>query len=183
MRRGVRVTVISTISSRPPMIADELRRQADVFTDLAELQSKIGRAPQAVHCRPWFYVSSTAYSCYFGAEVRQRSHLGHSSNRCWKPIGPAEHVPASSAFGDADSEDAQMAVKNCREEDTMRAWFGRSLTVSLSPMLPMIETALQSSAAAGQYFSLLFRQKMASARGNQGHHLGMPLGWWAILTH
>ena len=42
-RRGVRVTVISTISSQPPMIADELRRQADVFTDLAELQSKIGR--------------------------------------------------------------------------------------------------------------------------------------------
>src|SRR6202047_5400200 len=33
-RRGVRVTVISTISSQPPMIADELRRQADVFTDL-----------------------------------------------------------------------------------------------------------------------------------------------------
>src|SRR3982074_506814 len=32
-RRGVRVTVISTISSQPPMIADELRRQADVFTD------------------------------------------------------------------------------------------------------------------------------------------------------
>jgi uncharacterized LabA/DUF88 family protein len=42
-RRGVRVTVISTISSQPPMIADELRRQADVFTDLAELRSKIGR--------------------------------------------------------------------------------------------------------------------------------------------
>ena len=38
-RRGVRVTVISTISSQPPMIADELRRQADVFTDLVELQS------------------------------------------------------------------------------------------------------------------------------------------------
>jgi uncharacterized LabA/DUF88 family protein len=44
-RRGVRVTVISTISSQPPMIADELRRQADVFTDLAELQSKLGRDP------------------------------------------------------------------------------------------------------------------------------------------
>ena len=42
-RRGVRVTVISTMSSQPPMIADELRRQADVFTDLVELQSKLGR--------------------------------------------------------------------------------------------------------------------------------------------
>ena len=44
-RRGVRVTVISTISSQPPMIADELRRQADVFTDLVQLQSKLGRDP------------------------------------------------------------------------------------------------------------------------------------------
>src|SRR5438105_7617044 len=44
-RRGVRVTVVSTMASRPPMIADELRRQADVFTDLAELQSTVGRDP------------------------------------------------------------------------------------------------------------------------------------------
>jgi uncharacterized LabA/DUF88 family protein len=44
-RRGVRVTVVSTISSQPPMIADELRRQADVFTDLVELKTKIGRDP------------------------------------------------------------------------------------------------------------------------------------------
>jgi uncharacterized LabA/DUF88 family protein len=42
-RRGVRVTVISTISSQPPMIADELRRQADVFTDLIELRPLIAR--------------------------------------------------------------------------------------------------------------------------------------------
>src|ERR1700730_6033229 len=44
-RRGVRVTVGSTISSKTPMIAHELRRQADVFTDLLELKSKIGRDP------------------------------------------------------------------------------------------------------------------------------------------
>ena len=44
-RRGVRVTVVSTISTQPPLIADELRRQADVFTDLMELKSKVGRDP------------------------------------------------------------------------------------------------------------------------------------------
>ena len=44
-RKGVRVTVISTISTQPPMVADELRRQADVFTDIVTLQSKIGRDP------------------------------------------------------------------------------------------------------------------------------------------
>jgi uncharacterized LabA/DUF88 family protein len=42
-RRGVRVTVVSTISSQPSMIADELRRQADVFIDLAELRAKVAR--------------------------------------------------------------------------------------------------------------------------------------------
>ena len=42
-RRGVRVTVISTISSHPPFVADELRRQADVFIDLVELRSRISR--------------------------------------------------------------------------------------------------------------------------------------------
>jgi uncharacterized LabA/DUF88 family protein len=44
-RRGVRVTVVSTIATQPPMIADDLRRQADVFIDLKELQPKIGRDP------------------------------------------------------------------------------------------------------------------------------------------
>jgi uncharacterized LabA/DUF88 family protein len=44
-RRGVRVTVVSTIATQPPMIADDLRRQADVFIDLRELQPKIGRDP------------------------------------------------------------------------------------------------------------------------------------------
>jgi uncharacterized LabA/DUF88 family protein len=44
-RRGVRVTVISTISSQPQMIADELRRQADVFVDLVELRAKLARDP------------------------------------------------------------------------------------------------------------------------------------------
>jgi uncharacterized LabA/DUF88 family protein len=44
-RRGVRVTVVSTVSSQPPMIADQLRRQTDVFIDLVELRSKLGRDP------------------------------------------------------------------------------------------------------------------------------------------
>jgi uncharacterized LabA/DUF88 family protein len=44
-RRGVRVTVVSTISTQPALVADELRRQADVFLDLRELQPRIGRDP------------------------------------------------------------------------------------------------------------------------------------------
>lgn len=44
-KKGVRVTVVSTITTQPPMIADELRRQADIFLDLAGLQDKVGRDP------------------------------------------------------------------------------------------------------------------------------------------
>jgi uncharacterized LabA/DUF88 family protein len=44
-RHGVRVTVVSTISTQPPMVADELRRQADEFIDIVHLQGKIGRDP------------------------------------------------------------------------------------------------------------------------------------------
>lgn len=44
-RRGKRVSVVSTIATQPPMIADELRRQADQFVELADLESLIGRDP------------------------------------------------------------------------------------------------------------------------------------------
>jgi uncharacterized LabA/DUF88 family protein len=44
-RRGVHVTVVSTLVCQPPMVADELRRQADAFLDLAELKPKLGRDP------------------------------------------------------------------------------------------------------------------------------------------
>ena len=42
-RKGIRVSVVSTLRSNPPMVADELRRQADHFIELRELQSKIER--------------------------------------------------------------------------------------------------------------------------------------------
>jgi len=42
-RKGVRVTVVSTVNTSPPMIADELRRQADHFLDLSDLAQFIER--------------------------------------------------------------------------------------------------------------------------------------------
>jgi uncharacterized LabA/DUF88 family protein len=42
---GKRVTVVSSLMTQPPMIADELRRQADQFVDLADLEPIIGRSP------------------------------------------------------------------------------------------------------------------------------------------
>jgi len=60
-RRGVRVSVVSTVKSQPPMVADELRRQADLFVELEELSPLIARqhtprqqgpAPQNNHQSP-----------------------------------------------------------------------------------------------------------------------------------
>jgi len=47
-RKGVRVSVVSTICSSPRMIADELRRQADNFIELEELKDVIGKPPRPV---------------------------------------------------------------------------------------------------------------------------------------
>ena len=45
-RNGVRVSVVSTIRSQPPMISDELRRQVDNFIELDELRDVVGRPPR-----------------------------------------------------------------------------------------------------------------------------------------
>lgn len=50
-RKGVRVTVVSTVRSQPSMIADELRRQADAFVDLLDLQEQIERELPRDHPR------------------------------------------------------------------------------------------------------------------------------------
>ncbi len=45
-RKGVRVSIVSTVRSQPPMAADELRRQADVFIELQDLAPHISRDVQ-----------------------------------------------------------------------------------------------------------------------------------------
>ena len=44
-RKGVRVSCVSTITTQPPMVADELRRQADEFVDLVHLPTKSAAIP------------------------------------------------------------------------------------------------------------------------------------------
>lgn len=63
--RSKRVSVISTLQTQPPMVADELRRQADQFIDIADLESQIcrdagsrpQREPRAFHARTPSYAS------------------------------------------------------------------------------------------------------------------------------
>jgi uncharacterized LabA/DUF88 family protein len=50
--RGVRVTVVSTLKSQPPQIADELRRQADDYLDLYDLLPEISRPRAQAGERP-----------------------------------------------------------------------------------------------------------------------------------
>lgn len=59
---GKRVTVVSTLQTQPPMVADELRRQADQFVDLADLESLVCRDPAARASRPIPARSSGAYT-------------------------------------------------------------------------------------------------------------------------
>lgn len=46
-QKGKRVSVVSTLQTQPPMVADELRRQSDQFIDLADLEQMICRDPNA----------------------------------------------------------------------------------------------------------------------------------------
>jgi uncharacterized LabA/DUF88 family protein len=50
--KGRRVSVVSTLVTRPPMVADELRRQADQFIELSDLRDEIGRDPGERDARP-----------------------------------------------------------------------------------------------------------------------------------
>jgi len=51
-RRGVRVSVISSIKTSPPMIADELRRQADQYIELADIAPEFTRKANEGRPRP-----------------------------------------------------------------------------------------------------------------------------------
>jgi uncharacterized LabA/DUF88 family protein len=51
-RRGKRVTVASTLTTATPMIADDLRRQADFFLDVADLARIVGRVPPVDRTAP-----------------------------------------------------------------------------------------------------------------------------------
>ena len=51
-RKGKKFSVVSSLQTQPPMIADDLRRQADNFIELNDLQNAIGRDPSERQARP-----------------------------------------------------------------------------------------------------------------------------------
>lgn len=82
-RKGVRVTVVSSIKTSPPMVADELRRQADIFADLGDLMPLIARAHAGP--RPSF-------------ERRDSYRDRGAAER-----GPAERAPADRGSGERET--------------------------------------------------------------------------------
>ena len=58
-RRGVRVTVVSTVKSQPPMASDELRRQADTFVDLSDLAAIVARPRSAAPMPRFLHADET----------------------------------------------------------------------------------------------------------------------------
>ncbi len=69
-RKGLRVSVVSTIKSSPPMVADELRRQADDFIELSELAPLIARNPSERAARPAVPVSMALATQAISAATR-----------------------------------------------------------------------------------------------------------------
>ncbi|MBL8537229.1 MAG: NYN domain-containing protein [Hyphomonadaceae bacterium] len=45
-RKGLRVSVVSTTRSNPPMASDDIRRACDHFVEITDLANLIGRAPR-----------------------------------------------------------------------------------------------------------------------------------------
>ncbi|WP_045836746.1 NYN domain-containing protein [Hyphomicrobium sp. 99] len=79
-QKGKRVSVVSTLQTQPPMVADELRRQADQFVDLADLEELVGRAQSG------------------GASAGRAPRDGRS----YTPRAPLPPVRDSSYLGDDD---------------------------------------------------------------------------------
>ncbi|MDX2307298.1 MAG: NYN domain-containing protein [Hyphomicrobium sp.] len=86
-QRGKRVSVVSTLHTQPPMVSDDLRRQADQFIDLADFESIVGRDPAQRMTR----------------EPRERLHRGNYVS----PSG-REAVATPATFDDDLAEDDEV---------------------------------------------------------------------------
>jgi len=89
-RKGLRVTVVSTVKSNPPMVADELRRQCDRFIELMDLAPQISRDQSQ---RPARQNDDYAESSHYQPSVTRR----------------LEPIPAAQPLSDDDFDDDEDA--------------------------------------------------------------------------
>jgi len=108
---------------------------------LSSIATSLMGEPQAVHCGPWFCASSKGYFSEISVQPsNQRStqpaafdlkgsdaitlistwlHLGHSNNRCSKPIGPGEMRSSIIRVRQFEQRRRSILVKGCGDEGTM----------------------------------------------------------------
>ncbi len=72
-QKGKRVSVVSTLQTQPPMVADELRRQADQFIDLVDLQNIVCR-PQTTRPTTTTRATTPAKPAYAPRDTRDLLH-------------------------------------------------------------------------------------------------------------
>ena len=85
-RRGRKVSIVSTMASQPPMISDDLRRQADHFIDLMSLKAELGRDPSERPVRRPEPVADEV-------DLRGRPDASTSRPRCSSPAEPPRDCP------------------------------------------------------------------------------------------
>ena len=98
-QKGKRVSVVSTLQTQPPMVADELRRQADQFVDLADLEQMICRDPATRPPRTERTERFPAAPSSSSSPRRQESFSSTGSGR-----SPVEPVP----FDDDQDQDEKI---------------------------------------------------------------------------
>ena len=112
-RKGKKVTVASTLKTSPPMIADDLRRQADHFLELSTLAETLGRDPAQRPPRPQREVEEEDEDEYRGA-VSDATPATEPPRDCplcprlkdfrdlWRAREPDWHNAPVATFGAAD---------------------------------------------------------------------------------
>ena len=100
-RKGVRVSVVSSIRTSPPMVADELRRQADQFLELAEIAPEFTRRQTEPRTRGTVMRGTPARTLMpIRTTPRERHQPGHTSGRRTAPT--VRFAPAWSAYRDSN---------------------------------------------------------------------------------
>ena len=115
-RKGVRVSVVSTVSTQPSMVADELRRQADEFVDLTSLMPRIGRDPGERGVRS----SDPRRAAAHGSYAVNAPARGRSGARV-KPFGAAFLGVAAMVFDPGPPRDCQLCPRLARYRADNRA--------------------------------------------------------------
>ena len=122
-RKGVRVSVVSTVATQPAMVADELRRQADDFVDLSSLAPRIGRDPASGLGAPAnaarrvtpHHTASTNAAARRSAPRMTRRPVNETARRLRRAARPRLRLlPAACGFGDAN--------RAAHPEWVMRRW-------------------------------------------------------------